>query len=96
MADAGDSKSPAPCGRVGSTPISGTKFPSSHRLPEPPQSGQSRPPCPAPVAAQLRQGPSGRRRPSSRATAPLARSLSGAPLSRAASASLSILLFYYS
>src|SRR3954470_5627253 len=27
MADAADSKSAAPCGRVGSTPISGTRFP---------------------------------------------------------------------
>jgi hypothetical protein len=26
MADAGDSKSPAPCGRVGSTPTSGKMF----------------------------------------------------------------------
>ncbi len=29
MADAGDSKSPAPCGRVGSTPTSGTRLPNT-------------------------------------------------------------------
>jgi hypothetical protein len=45
----------------------------------PPQSGQSNPPCEAPVPAQRRQAASGRRRASSRARAALARSFNRGP-----------------
>jgi hypothetical protein len=53
MADAGDSKSPAPCGRVGSTPTSGKLVDPILPSPALPSRGEGREIPPEPLASKL-------------------------------------------